>query len=162
MPKILAGEANSPGYFAKRTLDNLSSLDKSDAELFSKLAVFTWVIGTPFPLILNVNDAVFEDAGITFPVLNHLDDIGLITFENISGFRCLRLSQKINVQYFVSVISLELPQEKDNHVEVGKVLFTQVGIQLLQVCSVARSEKFFEYILARWADVGYLPSSPLR
>jgi hypothetical protein len=32
--KVLAGEANSPGSYSKRTVNFLSSLDKSDAQLF--------------------------------------------------------------------------------------------------------------------------------
>src|ERR1035441_6951750 len=40
--RILAGEANSPGRFSKRTVNLLGSLDKSDAVLFSKLCSFVF------------------------------------------------------------------------------------------------------------------------
>ena len=43
--KVLAGEANSPGKFSKRTVNLLSSLDKNDATLFTKLCGFCWVSG---------------------------------------------------------------------------------------------------------------------
>jgi hypothetical protein len=45
--RILAGEANSPGKFSKRTVNLVGSLDKSDAMLFSQLCGFVFVIGLP-------------------------------------------------------------------------------------------------------------------
>jgi len=38
--RILAGEANAPGAFAKRTVNLLADLDKGDAELFMHLCGF--------------------------------------------------------------------------------------------------------------------------
>jgi Protein of unknown function (DUF2806) len=38
--RVLPGEANSPGTYSKRTVNFLSSLDKSDAELFTRLCSF--------------------------------------------------------------------------------------------------------------------------
>src|SRR5256714_1083005 len=48
---VLAGEANSPGKYSKRTVNFLSDLDKSDAELFTRLCGFGWMIGNLVPLI---------------------------------------------------------------------------------------------------------------
>jgi hypothetical protein len=46
----LAGEANRPGSFSKRTLSTVSDLDKRDAEVFTTLCRFGWRIGTaPYP-----------------------------------------------------------------------------------------------------------------
>ena len=38
--RVLAGEANVPGTYSKRTVNLLSDFDKSDAELFTKLCGF--------------------------------------------------------------------------------------------------------------------------
>ncbi len=35
--RVLAGEANSPGTYSKRTVNFLSDLDKIEADLFTKL-----------------------------------------------------------------------------------------------------------------------------
>ena len=48
--RVLAGEANAPGTYSKRTVNFLSDLDKADAELFAKLCGFGWVIGDFVPL----------------------------------------------------------------------------------------------------------------
>jgi hypothetical protein len=42
--KLLAGEANRPGTISKRTVNLLADLDKRDAELFTSLCDFAWVI----------------------------------------------------------------------------------------------------------------------
>ena len=48
--KVLAGEANVPGRYSKRTVNCLSSLDKTDAQLFSNLCSFGWLIGDCYGL----------------------------------------------------------------------------------------------------------------
>ena len=61
--KVLAGEANSPGSFAKRTVNLLNSLDKSDALFFTKLCGFYWSIGL---LIFNENESIYSDQSLPF------------------------------------------------------------------------------------------------
>ena len=43
--RILAGEANSPGSYSKRTVNLLGSLDTTDATLFTSLCRFAWFSG---------------------------------------------------------------------------------------------------------------------
>jgi hypothetical protein len=47
--RVLAGEANAPGTYSKRTVNFLSTLAKSDAESFTRLCGFVWVIGGMIP-----------------------------------------------------------------------------------------------------------------
>lgn len=42
---LLAGEATKPGTYSKRTVDFVASMDKKDAELFTKFCQFVWMIG---------------------------------------------------------------------------------------------------------------------
>ncbi len=56
---LLAGEATNPGTYSKRTVDFVASMDKKDAELFTKFCQFTWVIGEPSPLIFDANDEIY-------------------------------------------------------------------------------------------------------
>lgn len=42
---ILAGQANSPGKFSRRTIELAGTLDKTDAQLFTKFCTFAWMIG---------------------------------------------------------------------------------------------------------------------
>lgn len=52
---VLAGEANSPGTYSKRTVNFLGDLDKRDAELFLSLCSFGWLVGDFTPLIFDTH-----------------------------------------------------------------------------------------------------------
>ena len=63
--RVLAGEANNPGTYSKRTVNFLSDLDKVDAALFTKLCGFTWFIGNLVPLVFDVNAEIYKKTGLT-------------------------------------------------------------------------------------------------
>jgi hypothetical protein len=84
--KLLAGEANQPGAFSRRTVEFVSSLDKDDALLFTNLCKFGWMIGGLAPLIFDQTLHLYNSQRIMFSSLTHLDDIGLITFNNFTNF----------------------------------------------------------------------------
>jgi hypothetical protein len=68
--RILAGEANTPGSFSKRTVSLLASLDKNDTLLFTNLCSFNWLIGNElFPLVYDSSKAIYKNKGITFSIL---------------------------------------------------------------------------------------------
>ncbi len=73
--RVLAGEANSPGSYSKRTVNFLGDLDKRDAELFSALCSFGWFIGNFTPLVYDVNASIYNDKGLDFGTLTHLDSM---------------------------------------------------------------------------------------
>src|SRR5438105_2045776 len=62
--RVLAGEANAPGTYSKRTVNFLPDLDKVDAELFSKLCSFGWMIGNIVPLVFNAQADIYNKQGI--------------------------------------------------------------------------------------------------
>ena len=84
--KVLAGEANSPGAFSKRTVNMLSSLDTVDARLFTSLCGFCWQIGDIVPIIYSEHETLYNEQGINFGSLTHLDSIGLINFGGVTSF----------------------------------------------------------------------------
>ena len=69
---VLAGEANSPGSFSKRTVNFLGSLDKADARLFTTLCGFGWYLGNVIPLVYDEQESIYNEAGINFDILTHL------------------------------------------------------------------------------------------
>jgi hypothetical protein len=66
--KILAGEANAPGRYSKRTVNLLASFDKKDAELFCALCSFVWHLGNePIAMIYTsayVISPIYTEVGI--------------------------------------------------------------------------------------------------
>ena len=150
--EVLAGEANSPGKFAKRTVNYLSSLDKYDAILFRSLCSFGWSFENVIPLIYDPQDEIYNQHNINFNSLRHLDDIGLITFNFIGAYQQIGLPQKGRVSYYEQVFEVEFPKEAGNVLDVGKVLLTKVGEELEPICGTEPIPGFEEYIVQRWAN----------
>jgi hypothetical protein len=155
--RVLAGEANSPGVFAKKTVNLLADLDKSDAELFTKLCGFAWVIGNIVPLVFDVKEELYSRSGIHFNSLAHLESLGLIQFNNIAGFQRLKLPKILPVFYYEKSTSLTLPHEKDNALPMGKVLLTRAGQQLAPVCGSTPVEGFFNFVYDKWVSESLVP-----
>ena len=155
--RILAGEANSPGKYSKRTVNLLSSLDKADAQLFSSLCSFVWNVGDSLPIIFDAKDedAIYIDAGITFDNLRHLDEIGLISFDPLGEYAQNRLPRKITTFYFQEPVEIELQNPEDDAFKIGHVLFSKSGEELASVCNARPIPRFKEYVLQKWRELGY-------
>ena len=154
---LLAGEANAPGTYSKRTVNILSDLDKKDAELFTVLCGFGWNLGMIVPLIFDVQEKIYSDYGINFDVISHLDSLGLVRFDNLAGFRAMSLPNRISVAYYWRCLELMLPKEIDNEIDLGKVLFTKAGSDLAHICESKPVDGYFEYVYDRWSNLGYIP-----
>lgn len=154
--RVLSGEANSPGSYSKRTVNFLSSLDKNDAELFTKLCKFVWIINGFKPLIYNVQNNIYNKHKINFGSLSHLESIGLIQFNNLSGFRQLGLPKRIALLYYGQPALLEFQKESDNELNIGKVMLTKVGQELAPICGSSPDQKFYEYICDKWKKEGLI------
>ena len=152
---ILAGESNSPGTYSKRTVNFLGDLDKRDAELFAALCSFGWLVGPFTPLIFDPQASIYNDKGLNFNTLTHLDNIGLIQFGNVSGFNRTGLPKIFPVSYCGTPLNLTMEKEEGNELPIGKVLLSQVGMELVRVCQAPGVEGFVDYVKEKWNQ--YLP-----
>lgn len=149
---VLAGEANSPGSYSRRTVNFLGDLDKRDAELFSALCSFGWFVGAFTPLIFDTQASICNEKGLNFNTVSHLDSIGLIQFNNLSGFSRTGLLKNFMVAYCGEPLNLTMGKEEDNKLSIGKVFLTQVGIELARVCQAPRVEGFVDYVKEKWSQ----------
>ncbi|MDQ6986954.1 MAG: DUF2806 domain-containing protein [Mariprofundaceae bacterium] len=159
--RLLAGEATNPGTYSKRTVDFIASMDKKDAELFTKLCQFTWVIGEANPLIFDESDEIYTKSNINFSSLKHLDSIGLISFESSSSYKRYGFGKQLVIFYFGQPMSLEFAGESDNEIQTGKTLFTQAGKELLAICGTQRNQDFYEYAVDKLSKQNICLSSML-
>lgn len=159
--RLLAGEATNPGTYSKRTVDFVASMDKSDANLFTNFCQFTWTIGGATPLIFDTNNEVYTKHGINFSSLKHLDAIGLISFESTTNYRRLGFSKQALFFYCGQPTLAEFPKDKDNEIKTGKVLFTQAGQQLVNICGAKRNQEFYEYAIEQLSKPNIVLSSML-
>jgi hypothetical protein len=159
--KILAGEGNKPGSFSKRTVDLVATLDKSDASLFTTLCSYAWVIGKEvFLVVFDPDDQIYTSQGINFIRLTHLDDIGMISFNPLTGFRRTNLPKKFRVFYYGVPLETEMPESKPGELQVGHVLLTRVGQELAPICGSTPVPGFRDYAILQWEKDGLSLSSP--
>lgn len=159
--KLLSNEANQPGTFSKRTVDFVASMDKKDAKMFTDFCQFVWFHGNCIPMIFDVNDDVYNDAGVNFSNLKHLDAIGLISFEPTAGYVRRRLEQNERFHYYGNPTDLYFNQLKDNQISLGTALLTQTGHELVNVCGSKPNDAFYDYVIKKWFETGIVTSSPL-
>ncbi len=148
--RVLAGEANSPGTYSKRTVNLLSDLDKRDADLFLALCRFGWIVSDFTPLVFDVEAQIYNKYGLNFDTLTHLDSIGLVRFNNLSGFIRKGLPNQFTVSYYGQPLNLAMEKDKDNKLAIGKVLLTHVGMELTLVCQAPGVDGFVDYVKDKW------------
>jgi len=154
--RVLAGEANAPGCYSKRTVNFLSSLDKADAELFTQLCTFTWVIESIVPLIYDFKGEIYKKHRITFESLIHLESIGLIQLDYLLNFRSSELPKIFTASYYGKAVELEFQKGAENEINVGSALFTKIGAELAPICGAQPDAEFYEYVMSKWNQLPHI------
>ncbi|MCY3742651.1 MAG: DUF2806 domain-containing protein [Candidatus Poribacteria bacterium] len=167
---ILASEANNPGGFSIRTLNALKSIDKKEAEYFTRLCNFIVRIDREgsfsdfVPIVLNPNDKIYAQHGIHHNMLNHIqNDIGLIEFRYLLGaFHNYRILaepiESLSITYHGQKLILKVPKgeylydDGKARVNLGSVTLTKVGFELCQICETKPINGFFEYMQTKLQD----------
>jgi hypothetical protein len=156
---VLAGEANAPGSFSKRTINLLSDLDKRDAELFQTVARFSWESGGLTPLVYDEEAEICARHNVTFATLSHLQSLGLIYVDVTAGFRIPVEAKRFFVAYHGRAVVLTLPvKERRLLFDIGRVALTRSGQELLRVCKRSPIEGCFEANVAWWQKHGFSPT----
>ena len=152
---VLAGEANTPGTYSKRTVNFLSDLDMKDAELFQALCRFGWFVSKFTPLIFDSQGQIYNNLGINFNTLTHLDSIGLIQFNNLAGFVRTGGGKTGMVFYCDRPLILTMEKDVENQLPIGQVMLTKVGEELATVVKAHGVDGFEDYVKEKWAK--YIP-----
>ena len=149
--RVLTGEANSPGSYSKRTVNFLGDIDKRDAELFQALCGFIWIINSEtYPLIFDHNAVIYNDKGINFNTLTHLNSIGLIRHSSF-GHTKTKLPKEFTVSYCNrQPFTLIMKKKKNNKIKIGEVLLTQTGKELSRICDIQEVDGFVDYVNGMW------------
>ena len=154
--RVLAGEANAPGTYSKRTVNLLSDFDKKDAELFTKLCGFGWMIENLFTiLVFDETAEIYNRHRIDFDTLSHLNSIGLIQVEHVACFTSTSLPRRFDAHYYGKPLPLEIFSVDNNVLEIGKTLLTKIGQELAPISGSKLVDGFYEYVKNQWWQ--YLP-----
>jgi hypothetical protein len=160
--RVLAGQANTPGSYSKRTIEILSNLETTDAEIFSTVCRFS-VHGSPeelgdvlLPLIYDVTDDIYKNNGLNFASLAHLESLGLLHFKGgETGYAVTSVPQRPTLFYFNRRIPVELRYPEQNHFAVGEILLTHAGQELSSVCNIEPIDGFVDYLEEKWQTFRY-------
>ena len=153
--RVLAGETNAPGTYSKRTVNFLSDLDKTEADLFTRLCGFVWMMGELNSLVFDEAAEIYNEQGVNFGSLSHLDSIGLVKFEGLAGFVNQRLPKRFTVAYYGRRLTLEVSKDANNRLNLGKAMLTRIGKELAPISGSKPVEGFWEYVKNQWKE--YLP-----
>lgn len=147
---ILAGESNKPGTFSKRTLSVISELDKKDAILFTNLCKFAFSFEEKVIVVFDLQDELYSRNDITFRNLTHLDNAGLLRFNDFTGFQLKNLPKNIELSYNDNLINIEFSKDENNNLDIGKVLLSETGQQLTSICTVSFEDEILNYTIENW------------
>lgn len=159
--RILAGEVNKPGSFSKRTVNFMADLDRADCEMFTKLCCFRLYIGKTdprdqefIPFVSEIKQPIYNDNGVHFDSLTHLDNIGLIKFGELGGyFARENVTERSPVRYFDTTLYIEMPQGGKFNLNIGRVMFTQVGDELARIAGGTPLPGFLDHVRALWGHL---------
>ena len=151
--RVLAGEANSPGKFSRKTINILNDLEKRYAMLFQELCGFSCVVHKSSELVVFLNEdegkAIYHGRGINLASLLDIESLGLVN-QYPSNFLRTTLPQTFPISYFGRSAEVSLAESSGMKLKLGSVLLTTSGRELASICSVEPVEGFFQFICAKW------------
>jgi hypothetical protein len=165
--KILAGEANAPGKFSRRTVGFMASLDKKDAEIIRALCRFNWLgfASQPTPVIFETNSPIYLQNGINWANVVHLEEIGFLTFESFAQITIARMDVTENLgdlAWFPEILMGSYgnttyaiyPGRRPAQLGVGRVKLSQVGSEVAAICEVEPVPGFASFAISHWEAAG--------
>lgn len=158
--QILAGEANSPGTFSRRTVNFLATLEPDEAASFRKTGSLVCKLSTSSSPTLIIDIKALDSLPIELSLdeLYHLSNIGLLSIEikestDDSGFECE--GPNAEMHYHDETILIKNFDETDSGIQVGDVDFTKVGAELFSVCQPDICDGAIQYFTEYFALKGY-------
>lgn len=149
--KVLAGEANAPGTFSRRTVNFLADVDKMDAEAFARLCRFCWTVEKDqWPIVFDIDKDIYKKEGVTLHTLAHLNNIGLCQVQHAMKYS-MPISRVIAVSYFDSKFEVRSAGPAlMGELNMGAVMLSRVGEELAKVCEVSPVVGLVDYVMSKW------------
>ena len=161
--RILAGEANKPGSISRRTVNLIQDLDKEDAQTFFNLCKYVCrfdVDDSTCPLIFSQTDEIYNRSGVNFPSLNHLETLGLVSYDFSTGYSISLAERTREIQLYhgrhrITIPVADPPNARRPEISVGYALFTTAGLELYSITSAPpEGKEFVDYLVMNKLPVG--------
>lgn len=115
------------------------------------------MIGQVVPLVFDLKDEIYSNNGITFTQLSHLESLGLLHFNNLSGYQRTEVPQKFAIHYYGRPLFLQIPEGSARSIKLGHALLTNAGTQLIDVCESKPIDGLFEYVIKKYQEMNLIP-----
>jgi hypothetical protein len=150
--KVLAGEANNPGSYSRRTVAILASLTKEEAELFTSFGSLLWRATTDAYYLLE-GDTVNQFLHPFTSAESHLQNIGLVGATGYVSCSLSSLPQREFV-YFDERYRFKFPagyQKPMLEPIMPLTYLTGSGNELLKIAGVKKLTGYAEAVMKDWA-----------
>lgn len=155
--RILAEEVNKPGAFSRRTINELESFSKNDAEDFMKICSYVWEgVGKPFIAIFDIENPLFKNDNVYYDTLLNLSNIGTIRLNDSSSLSLRSIPDEIEPTYFNKSKRLKFQSEGYPQLPIGIVTFTKMGLELFQIVNAEMNVDYYNDTLVNWNKAGWL------
>lgn len=150
--RVLAGEANKPGAFSRRSMSLLSEMSKDDAEKLTTLRRFCWEAdGELLPIVPNTalrsDHNVFRTHGIRTQTVRHLESIGLVSVsDDALGLGWGNKFEVPILDYYGKRLRLS-PIGDNPTIAIGCLVLTSLGQELLNLCETHPIQGVWEHVI---------------
>lgn len=86
--------------------------------------------------------------------MKHLQDIGLIMYDTLQRYHKEKVPQNISASYHNYHFGIISPKPTNNYLEVGHVLLSKVGFELVPLVSSNPTDGFVEYVIKEFLNNG--------
>lgn len=145
---LLAGEAEAPGRYSKRSINTLAQFERAEALALESIAAATiYVANVPAPYVRRefVN-------GPNYEALHALQDLNVIELSSEGNF-VWHLQGGTQLRYFNDHLQVGVDPADDHSIDWGCVAIKTVGKELLTLCRPEPIPGFFSDFMARCAPV---------
>jgi hypothetical protein len=152
--RILVREVASPRSISPRTLTVVRDMTKTDAELFTSVCTFVWQLGSSdWIAVVESGEAARKvNPRLSFSELTHLETIGLIKFNSLSGYGLLEQSE-LGAAYYGKRFVMRSAQSRS--LNVGVVMLTGAGHDLVAVCGSRGNDRVMAATVDQWRREGW-------
>jgi hypothetical protein len=153
--KLLAGEVTRPGSYSLRTLYLVKTLNKEDAQLFSRYCTYVWKRKDRliYRFRTDILDEFLAKEGITSLAINHLENLGLVS-ANKEFLLPIRKDNPLEVSYFDRkyLLQVTLPRGGLRHFsgeysEIWIEMLTDIGAELWPISGTKFNEQYEKLVI---------------
>jgi hypothetical protein len=156
--KLLSEEANNPNTFNRQVVGIVSTMGKSQAQLFERLCNYswTWTFTTPlYPFVFDLNDEIYSFRFMTLNDVSELESLGLVHLD-LAARHQLPAGDGTWIRYQGRGFKVIAKNPQITAFPYGHVIFTNAGRLLARVSQRVPVDGFVDYVAKKLDELGFV------